>query len=150
ARDTLSRSPVGKQPASFRLRTISRIASSFPVACMSPRIAPRTTKSESFIPSSIDMPTGRRTGFALVPGLAPRHVRSGLAQPYASWSCSARNSGPGGSFRGSRRDRSVGLRCRRLDFVGGARGNPLVSHIPLVALKTFLVLAQLMFDLVDA
>ena len=54
----LSRSASARAPARCRLRTISRNAPSFVVACRSVRIASCTTKSENFIDPSVTLPPG--------------------------------------------------------------------------------------------
>ncbi len=68
---TLSTSVGLNRPAWWRLPTISRIASSFPVACRSTRIASRTTKSKSFIRTSSDGP--QNAGLAGAPSPTRGH-----------------------------------------------------------------------------
>ncbi len=112
----------------WRLRTISRIASSLPVAWRSTTIASRTTKSESFIrPSIVGPPAADRPRAR--PGPAVGSSRAiGLSVGATA-----------------RRGRRSGVRRAR-----GRSSGDSPDGVALVVLDLLLVAAELLLDLVDA
>src|SRR4051794_21399060 len=147
ARVTLSRSPSARRPAWLRLRTISRIASSLPVALRSTMIASRTTKSESFIRPSIHDPPGQPPGDSRrgpQGGCRARRPARVQTSDTADLEATDRGSSPRPyttrSVSQFGRQRQVGRGRRRAALGDGAA----------VVLDPLLVAAELVLDLVDA
>ena len=153
ARITLSTSPAASWPALCRLPTISRIASSLPVACKSTIIDSRITKSASFIRPSIDRSPGEQSWAWHRNRDAKRGISAGRTadnQPAAlrvvatAGKCLVQ--GPTPDWTSLDRFRSP-----REERTGRKTGmSPLPRDVAFVLLDLLLVTPQLMLDLVDA
>src|SRR5512135_784836 len=110
-------------------------------------MASRTTKSESFIRPSIDMPSGRRADASR----RPAGPREGVPAPGGPALGSAARRGAGSPLLGDARraPRSHRVGSRWLRGLGRSGRDIPVGHIPLVMLDPLLVPAKLMLDLVD-